>query len=84
MKLTHIRLLVNNYRDCFFFYRDVLGFEVGWGMKTPAMLISVPGQPNDQPSFAKSQDRVAVIFAVESVDEKFRQLRDKGVSFRAA
>jgi catechol 2,3-dioxygenase-like lactoylglutathione lyase family enzyme len=46
MKLTHIRLLVNNYRDCFFFYRDVLGFEVGWGMKTPAMLISVPGQPN--------------------------------------
>jgi lactoylglutathione lyase len=35
----------------------------------------------DQPSFAESQDRVAVIFAVESVDEKFRQLRDKGVSF---
>lgn len=26
-KLTHIRLLVNNFAECFKFYRDVMGFE---------------------------------------------------------
>ncbi|WP_340456169.1 helix-turn-helix domain-containing protein [Peribacillus butanolivorans] len=31
MELTHTRLLVNNYRECFSFYRNVLGFEVTWG-----------------------------------------------------
>ncbi|WP_085506540.1 VOC family protein [Thalassobacillus devorans] len=31
MRLTHIRLLVDNYEECFFFYRDTLGFEVTWG-----------------------------------------------------
>ncbi|WP_342353799.1 VOC family protein [Siminovitchia fortis] len=31
MELTHTRLLVDNYKECFLFYRDVLGFEVSWG-----------------------------------------------------
>ncbi|SEA00075.1 Catechol 2,3-dioxygenase [Thalassobacillus cyri] len=31
MKLTHVRLLVDNYEECFLFYRDTLGFEVTWG-----------------------------------------------------
>ncbi|MBE9204993.1 VOC family protein [Nostoc sp. LEGE 06077] len=31
LQLTHIRLLVTNYTDCFFFYRDVLGFWIDWG-----------------------------------------------------
>ena len=31
MIFTHARLLVQNYKECFLFYRDVLGFEVGWG-----------------------------------------------------
>lgn len=31
MELTHIRLLVDNYKDCFHFYKDILGFEVTWG-----------------------------------------------------
>lgn len=31
MKLTHVRLLVDNYMECFLFYRDTLGFEVTWG-----------------------------------------------------
>lgn len=31
MKFTHTRLLVKNYEKCFLFYRDILGFEVGWG-----------------------------------------------------
>lgn len=31
MKLTHIRLLVPNYAECFRFYRDVVGLEPGYG-----------------------------------------------------
>lgn len=31
MKLTHLRLLVNNVADCFVFYRDVIGLQVTWG-----------------------------------------------------
>ncbi len=32
--LTHIRLLVNNFKECFFFYRDVMGFEYRAGDET--------------------------------------------------
>lgn len=31
MKLTHVRLLVDDFDACFRFYRDVMGFEVQWG-----------------------------------------------------
>jgi lactoylglutathione lyase len=31
MKLTHLRLLVNNFDECFRFYRDVMGLQVSWG-----------------------------------------------------
>lgn len=31
LAFTHTRLLVSDYRACFHFYRDVLGFEVAWG-----------------------------------------------------
>jgi lactoylglutathione lyase len=31
MKLTHVRLLVNDFDACFRFYKDVMGFHVQWG-----------------------------------------------------
>lgn len=31
MKLTHVRLLVNDFDACFRFYRDMMGFQVVWG-----------------------------------------------------
>jgi lactoylglutathione lyase len=31
VKLSFIRLLVTDFDACFRFYRDVMGFEVGWG-----------------------------------------------------
>lgn len=36
MKLTHVRLLVENFNECFRFYRDVMGFEVAWGAEGAA------------------------------------------------
>ncbi|WP_440989138.1 VOC family protein [Haloarchaeobius baliensis] len=32
--LTHVRLLVDAYADCFRFYRDTLGFEATFGDET--------------------------------------------------
>ena len=34
MYVSHARLLVMNFADCFRFYRDVMGFEVSWGDET--------------------------------------------------
>jgi lactoylglutathione lyase len=31
MKLTHVRLLVEEFDECFRFYRDVMGLAVQWG-----------------------------------------------------
>ena len=31
MKLTHVRLLVNDFDACFRFYKNVMGFQVQWG-----------------------------------------------------
>lgn len=31
MKLTHLRLLVDNFDECFRFYRDVMSLQVSWG-----------------------------------------------------
>lgn len=31
MKLTHVRLLVDGFDECFRFYRDVMGFTPQWG-----------------------------------------------------
>ncbi len=33
MKLNNIRLLVNNFDECFSFYKDILGLTVSWGNK---------------------------------------------------
>ncbi len=29
--MTHTRLLVSNYKECFLFYRDIMGLSVMWG-----------------------------------------------------
>ena len=31
MKFSYIRLLVNNFDECFTFYNDILGLECTWG-----------------------------------------------------
>ncbi len=34
MKLTHTRLLVDKYQECYFFYKNVVGFTSVWGDET--------------------------------------------------
>lgn len=93
LTFTHTRLLVADYQECFYFYRDVLGFEVGWGgeesyyadFETGNATLALFGREamadaigmTEKPSNTLRQDEVALIFRVESVDETYQTLRKK-------
>jgi lactoylglutathione lyase len=92
LELTHTRLLVDDYKKCFLFYRDVLGFDVSWGDET-----SLYGQFKVGNSylgiFERKQmdealgceytpadmnvDKTALIFKVDDVEEKYLELKGK-------
>ena len=92
LNFTHTRLLVADYQECFHFYRDVLGFEVGWGdegsnyadLETGNATLALFGREamadavgvTEKPSTTSGQDEVALIFRVESVDETYQALRE--------
>ena len=96
MKMTHTRLLVSNYHDCFIFYRDIMEFAVIWGEENGfyadfdvnghllALFEKAPMAEaiGAEKPIAKSeqQDDVCLIFAVEDVDETFAALKHKGVN----
>lgn len=96
-RLTHVRLLVADYRACFRFYRDVMGFDVAWGDENgryadfragEAMvalydrrLMAEAVGAAGRPADADAQDRVAVIFAVEDVDAVWERFKARGVQF---
>ncbi|WP_226577748.1 VOC family protein [Halobacillus litoralis] len=92
MELTHTRLLVDHYKECFLFYRDVLGFEVSWGNEDSkyadfkfngaALGIFDRQQMAEATGTEYSQDvnqtdRTALIFKVRSVDETYEELKGK-------
>lgn len=95
MKMTHTRLLVSNYNDCFIFYRDIMGFTVMWGdengiyadFDVNGHLLALFGKaPMAEAIGAESpklkleqQDDVCLIFAVEDVDGTYDSLKLKGV-----
>lgn len=97
MKLSHVRLLVPNVQDCFFFYQELLGFEVVWGDENSPYVEFETGETKialyersmeaevvgrtDRPLISDSQDQVAIILAVNNIDHVYRELLDKGVSF---
>jgi len=96
-QFTHTRLLVTEYTACYRFYRDVMRFEVGWGDEDGGYADFRTGETTlalfdreamaesvgtaDKPVTADSQDRVALIFAVDSVDDSFHQLSEHGIEF---
>lgn len=94
-KLTQVRLLVTAYEACFFFYRDTLGFSVGYGsenedyasFKTDNAMVALYKRPMmaevvgtlGLPAGVESQDRVVLQLQVDNVDLAVEQLRAKGV-----
>jgi lactoylglutathione lyase len=93
MKLTHTRILVNNYKECYHFYKDNLSFECTWGDENSNYAQFQVG--NTQLAiFDKKQmlehikvsndanidtplNEVVLIFAVDAVDEIFHSLKSK-------
>ncbi|MBD0386514.1 MAG: VOC family protein [Nostoc sp. C3-bin3] len=93
LQLTHLRLLVSNYKDSFLFYRDLLKFDVDWGdedsgyaefntgylklglFKQELMAQVVPRV--EQPSYIVNRDKIALIFAVDNVDEVYEQVKNQ-------
>ncbi|MEH7225322.1 VOC family protein [Bacillus sp. JJ1566] len=93
MNLTHIRLLVDNYQECFIFYRDVLGFEVSWGDESSlyADFTGIGGVKlglferkqmvaaigAEYASLVDNQDKTTLVFKVESVENTYEKMKDK-------
>ncbi len=94
-KFEYTRLLVTNLRDCFLFYRDIMGFKATFGSEddiyadfdTGATTLALFGRQNmseaigttQLPLQAKAQDAVCLCFAVENVDATCEALKRNGV-----
>jgi catechol 2,3-dioxygenase-like lactoylglutathione lyase family enzyme len=95
----YTRLLVNDFAACFRFYRDILEFTPRYGdeqsvyaeFESGAVTLALfdrkaMADALGDPSVAgggAGADRVTLIFAVPHVDDAFRELQGKGVSFVA-
>ncbi|MBK8987612.1 MAG: VOC family protein [Chloroflexi bacterium] len=94
-KYEFTRLLVSNFKACFLFYRDVLGWQVGFGTENDTYADFILGTVNislfdkhemsevtgttNLPAQTNAQDKVCLVFAVEDVDATCEQLKASGV-----
>ncbi|WP_404458616.1 VOC family protein [Oceanobacillus kapialis] len=92
MELTHTRLLVDNYKECFLFYRDILGFEVAWGdensnyadFKFNGATLGiferkqmVQAIGGEYSPEALKTDRTVLVFKVANVENSYQKLNKK-------
>lgn len=96
IRLTHIRLLVPNFAQCFRFYRDTLGFHPAWGDENGRYAEFDTGQvilalfdrsamsaalgTGEKPLHSNAQDAHSLIFATPDVDAACRELAARGVT----
>ena len=89
------RLLVSNFKACFIFYRDVMGFTPNYGTEDDVYvdfdcgpvkialfdkyLMNKAIGNEDLPVSSPEQDNVCLVFAVENVDLVCRDLYELGV-----
>ena len=96
MKLTYVRLLVDDYAGCFRFYRDVMDFRVTYGDETGGYADFDAGADVQLALFVRqfqtdhvgapaqaSGDKVAVVFQVDDVDAAVEELRRRGAPVSA-
>jgi len=98
-KYDYTRLLVTNFKACFLFYRDVMGFQSSYGTEndtyadfnTGSVSIALFDQQEMSaaigtahlPAQANAQDKVCLIFGVEDVDATCHQLENQGIQLTA-
>lgn len=99
MKYAFTRLLVSNFRECFRFYRDIMGFPPGYGTENDTYADFLVGETNislfdleemsralgtsDKPARPDAQDSICLTFGVESVDAFYQMLRRESVPILA-
>ncbi|MFD0679385.1 MULTISPECIES: VOC family protein [unclassified Paenibacillus] len=96
MRISHVRLIVPNVRECFLFYRDILGLKVLHGNEeTPYAefqtgdinialeppIVREPIEAQRKPNEFSVNDQVAIIFRVDDVDATYDQLKTRNVVF---
>jgi lactoylglutathione lyase len=95
--MTHVRLLVEAYAECFRFYRDVLGFEPTFGDAdsgyadfdtgdvTLALFAAdeMDGALAEQTPSSQGRDDACVVLRVADVDETAAKLETEGVELVA-
>ena len=89
MRLTHVRLLVDDVAACFRFYRDVLGFTPTWGVEgdeyadfdtgggSTLALVSRDGQADVVP-LEETGDGALLVFGVDDLDAALAELAGRG------
>ena len=98
-KYDYTRLLVSNFKACFLFYRDVMGFKATYGTEndtyadfnTGTVSIALFAQlemsealgTTHLPADTKTQDKVCLIFGVEDVDAVRKQLAKQDIPLTA-
>ncbi|MEQ7127853.1 VOC family protein [Actinopolymorpha sp. B11F2] len=94
MRMTHLRLLVDEFDACFRWYRDVLGLRPFWGEEGSGYADFKAGEgSSDLALFSRSaqvevsgslgggdRDRVALVFRVDDVDRTAQAMRAMGVA----
>jgi catechol 2,3-dioxygenase-like lactoylglutathione lyase family enzyme len=94
-KYEYTRLLVSNFKACFLFYRDIMGFQAGFGTEDDTYADFITGSvtialfdknemsaavgTSQYPANLNGQDKTCLVFAVENVDSASNQLITKGV-----
>ena len=95
-KYEFTRLLVTDFKACFRFYRDAMGFKPNFGTEEDTYADFEIGAVNislfdkaemsatlgtsAKPIQAEMQDTICLTFSVESVDEFCKHLRQHGVT----
>jgi lactoylglutathione lyase len=98
-KYDYTRLLVSNFKACYLFYRDVMGFQATYGTEndtyadfdTGAVTIALFDQQemstavgtSHLPAQVSAQDKVCLTFSVEDVDASCHQLKTQGIQLTA-
>jgi len=95
-KFDNTRLLVSNFKACFLFYQDIMGFKATYGNEndiyadfdTGESKLALFAKPNMSetvrtshlPAESISQDKLCLVFTVADVDTMSKKVEQQGIT----